>query len=148
MVRKKSIEDYLEVIYKLIEEKGCARIYDISSILKVKPPSASEMIAKLSKEGYIEHFRYQDISLTPKGEMVAKNVYKRHKMLAEFLRILGVKKEIAEEDACEIEHSLHLETVDRLAKFVDFVRNAPRSPKWLEHFNQYYRTGKYPECER
>ena len=147
-MRRKSVEDYLEVIYRLIDEKGYARIFDISASLNVKPPSVTEMVQKLAKEGYVKYTRYQTITLTNKGREVAKNVYRRHKTLTEFLKILGVEEEIAEKDACEIEHSLHPETVERLTKFVEFVKNAPRDPKWLEHFRIYYETGKYPKCEK
>ena len=73
-------------------------------------------------------------------------MYKRHKILTDFLVILGVDREVAEHDACEMEHTLHPETVDRLTRFVEFVKGAPKSPRWLEHFRHFYKTGKHPEC--
>lgn len=145
-MRQKHVEDYLEAIYKLILEKGQARISDISEALKIRPPSVTEMIQKLGKEGYIDYTPYKQIKLTRKGEEVARMVYRKHLTLKDFLKILGVEEGIAEEDACKIEHSLHPETVERLTKFVEFVQKAPKSPIWLEHFEYFYKTGKHPEC--
>lgn len=141
-MRKKSLEDYLEVIYKLKTEKGCARISDISSSLKVKKPSVTEMVQKLSKEGFVIYKPYQNVELTTKGERLAKAVLYRHNLLINFLKIIGIDEEIAEEDACKIEHSLHPETVKRLAKFVEFVQKAPKNLR-LKHHKYFYNTGKY-----
>ena len=143
-MRKKSVEDYLEVIYMLSSKKGYARIVEIASELKVKTPSATEMIQKLAKEGYIEYEPYQRIKLAKKGEELAKKVYRRHKILTDFLMILGVDREVAERDACEMEHSLHPETLRRLTKFVEFVRQAPQNTRWLESFKKYYESELKP----
>jgi len=143
----KSVEDYLEAIYNLIEKKGYARTIDIANHLKIRSPSVTEMLQKLDKEGFIIYEKYRGIKLTSKGEEIAKSVKKRHEILARFLEILGVEREIAEEDACSIEHSVHPETMERLSKFVEFVSSAPKDPKWLEHFEHYVRTGEHPECE-
>lgn len=137
-MRKKSIEDYLEVIYMLVLEKGYARIVEIASELKVKTPSATEMIQKLAREGYIEHEPYQRIKLAKKGEELAKMVYKRHKILTDFLVILGVDREVAEKDACEMEHALHPETLEKLTKFVKFVKSTPQNTQWLGYFKRFY----------
>ncbi|MHC1587573.1 MAG: transcriptional regulator MntR [Candidatus Syntropharchaeia archaeon] len=143
----KSVEDYLEAIYNLIEKKGYARTIDIANHLKIRSPSVTEMLQKLDKEGFIIYEKYRGIKLTSKGEEIAKSVKKRHEILARFLEILGVEREIAEENACSIEHSVHPETMERLSKFVEFVSSAPKDPKWLKHFEHYVRTGEHPECE-
>ena len=137
-MRKKSVEDYLEVIYTLASKKGYARIVEIASELKVKTPSATEMIQKLAKEGYIEYEPYQRIKLAKKGEELARKVYKRHKILADFLIILGIDEKVAERDACEMEHALHPETLRRFTKFVEFVRHIPQNADWLESFKKFY----------
>lgn len=141
----RSAEDCVEAIYKLIEEKGFARISDISDALSVRPPSVTEMVQRLKDQGYVIYERYRRVRLTPKGEKLAKSVAKRHDILREFLVMLGLSDEMAEEDACRIEHYLHPETMERLTKFVEFVRTAPRYPKWLEHFEHYYKTGRRSE---
>ncbi|RLG60397.1 transcriptional regulator MntR [Candidatus Geothermarchaeota archaeon] len=146
-MRKKQTEDYVEAIYQLIRKSGYARVSDISSMLRVQPPSVTEMLQKLAKENLVIYERYKKVKLTPKGEKLAKEVIKKHETLKEFLRILGVDEKIAEKDACKIEHHVHPETMRRLTKFVEFVKNAPKSPKWLEHFRYFYETGKYPPCK-
>jgi DtxR family Mn-dependent transcriptional regulator len=145
-MREKSLEDYLEAIYKLRTEKGNARISDISLSLRVKKPSVTEMVQKLSKEGFVVYKPYQNVELTSKGERLAKAVLYRHNLLRNFLKIIGIDEHIAEEDACKIEHSLHPETVKRLAKFVEFIQSEPKNLKLLEHYKYFYDTGKYPTC--
>ena len=142
----KTVEEYLEVIYELIQEKGYARTIDISSRLNIQPPSVTEMIQRLDENGFLIYERYRGLKLTPKGEELAKSVCKRHETLATFLKIIGVDERIAEEDACKIEHNINTITMDRLTKFVEFVQNAPHDPKWLEHFEYYIRTGKHIKC--
>ena len=55
-------------------------------------------------------------------------------------------QEIANEDACKIEHVLTTESLDRLTKFVEFIRMKEENPRWLDHFNYFFETGKYIEC--
>jgi len=68
-------------------------------------------------------------------------------VLRDFFIILGINEEVADEDACEIEHVVKQETMDRLTKFVEFVKSH-RDPMWLERFKEYYETGKLSECPR
>ena len=136
-------EDYLEVIYDLISKKGYARIVEIAERLNVRPPTVTEMIKKLSEKGLLVHEKYRGFTLTEEGERIAKAVQRRHETIANFLMILGVDKEIAEQDACKMEHDLHPMTLERFTKFVEFVQNAPQDPEWLEHFEHYVKTGEH-----
>jgi DtxR family Mn-dependent transcriptional regulator len=144
----KSVEDYLEAIYRLIKEKGYARPIDIAQKLQVKQPSATEMIQRLAKSELVSYEKYRGLSLTPKGKKIAKSIYQRHKTLTEFLKILGVKEKIAEQDACKIEHDVNPQTMKHMLKFVEFVQKSPKKPEWLEHFEYYIRTGERLECEK
>jgi Mn-dependent DtxR family transcriptional regulator len=139
-----SMEDYLEAIYWQIEEKGEARMSEISSFLGHKPPSVTEMLEKLSERGLIKHKKYGVILLTPRGRKIAKEVSSRHKILTSFLELLGINKKIAEVDACKIEHVVDPKTIDRLRKFVEFMGEAPISSRWLTHYNHFVKTGKHP----
>ncbi|MCG2825651.1 MAG: metal-dependent transcriptional regulator [Thermoplasmatales archaeon] len=140
-----SVEDYLEIIYNLEKKKGFARTSDISSFFGHKASSVTGMIQKLDEQSLVNYEKYGGVTLTGKGKKIAKKVSERHETLSSFLKILGVNKEIAEEDACMIEHSVHKETMERLRKFVSFVQNAPRDPKWLHHFEYFIKTGKHPK---
>jgi len=140
-------EDYLEAIYELSDKRGFTRVKEIAEKLGVKPATVSEMLERLAKEGYVVHKKRLYVALTEKGREVAKNVRERREILVRFLIMLGVPKEIAEEDACTIEHVLHPETVKQLKNFVRFVEECPLDPKWLKHFKEFCETGVH-HCDR
>ncbi len=140
-------EDYLEVIHELSMEKGFTRVKEIARKLGVKPATVSEMLEKLSREGYVIYRKRLFVALTKRGEEVAKSVKERREILVKFLTALGIPKEIAEKDACTIEHVLHPETVKQLKNFVRFIEESPANPKWLEHFREFCRKGVHP-CDR
>jgi len=118
MIMKRE-EEYLEAIYLIKLNKGTVRIKDLASALKVKPPSVTSYLMKLSNKGLVKYMKGRPIELTSKGEKVAKEVYHRHKVIKEFLcKILGLPEDIAEEDACYIEHGIHRETMEKMEKLV------------------------------
>jgi DtxR family Mn-dependent transcriptional regulator len=141
----KSEEGYVETIYSLIKEHGYARVADIAAALNVKPPSVTNMLQKLDEQKFVDYTRYRGVILTPKGTLLAKTLEKRHQALKKFLVLIGVSEENAEKDACEIEHKINRETVEKLAKFVEFVQSAPQTPLFLKHFKQFEKTGKRPK---
>lgn len=122
--RTDRMEDYLEVIYELVLQKGYATTVDISDYLNVSSPSVTRMMKKLHETGFIRYEKYRGMSLTEKGIEVAKAIHKRHGTLAEFFKMIGVQDDIANEDAEGIEHHLHSET---LMKLEDFVKRMKRN---------------------
>lgn len=141
------IEEYIEAIYEIVKKKGYAKVTDIASLLNVGLSAVTEMFQKLSDKGYINYEKYSGVTLTKKGEKMAVNLSEKHKVLREFLIIIGLDEKIADEDACEIEHVVKSETMDILTKFVDFI-NSHEDPLWLERFKTYYKTGELEECPR
>ena len=141
-----SMEDYLESISMLAQEGKAVRVTQLSKALGVKKPSVTSALKKLSKEELVEHERYGYVKLTDAGQKIAEDVFHRHETLRHFLgEILGVDPEIASEDACKMEHTVSPSTLERLAKFVDFVLNRPRGkPEWLKGFNYYFEHGDLP----
>ena len=145
-------KDYLEAILKITEEKKCAKIRDITSILGVTPASATEMIKRLNDKGLVEHEKYGGVRLTPEGEEVVMLLKERRDTLRSFLKILDVPEEIADVDASIIEQELyseiilHSETMNQIKNLVNFVRSAPCHPEWLEHFRRLCETGEHA-CE-
>jgi hypothetical protein len=63
-----SMEDYIEQIYILIEEKGYARVSDIAEALSVHPSSVTKMVQKLDKDEYLVYEKYRGLVLTPREE--------------------------------------------------------------------------------
>jgi len=146
LVRKRE-EEYLEMIYLLSKKKGFVRVKDLASKLGVKPPSVVEYLSKLSKKGYISYEKGEYILLNEKGKKIAEEVYRKHEAIKEFLvLLLNIPEEIAEEDACYIEHGIHPETMNRIEKFIEFVKSCPKKvPIWIKHLRKYYVSGEYPE---
>ena len=110
----KSAEDYLEMILRLIEEKGYARSVDIATGLSVSKPSVSVAMKQLREGGYITMDKDNYISLTESGMEIAQRIYDRHKALTEILIRIGVNPETAQEDACKVEHDISAETFDAI----------------------------------
>lgn len=121
-VRTTRMEDYLEVIYELIQHKGYATTVDISNYLNVSSPSVTKMLQRLNESGHVNYEKYRGITLTDSGVAIAKNIHDRHSVLAEFLMMIGVDKDTANRDAEGIEHHLHPETLKKLAEFVKLVK--------------------------
>ena len=120
--RTDRMEDYLEVIYELVQEKGYATTVDISSYLNVSSPSVTKMMQKLDETGYLKYEKYRGIKLTNEGTRIARNIRNRHGLLAEFFMIIGVEEETANNDAEGIEHHLHPETMKKLEEFINELK--------------------------
>jgi len=135
-----SEEGYVETIYSLIREHGYARVADIAAALAVKPPSVTNMLQKLDQQKFVAYRRYRGVVLTLKGRLLAEALERRHRALKEFLLMIGVSEEQAERDACVVEHKMNRETVDKIAKFVEFARSGHQVPPYFDYFNHYERT--------
>ena len=145
-MRKKTIEDYVELIYILQDKTGKVHTNDIASALDISPASVTEIFQKLSNEEYINYEKYSGVSLTSKGKKIAIETKRKHDTLKKFLMILGITEKTADKDACKIEHIVTSETMNRLTKFVEFVQKFKEGPRWLDNFEHFYETGKYFEC--
>lgn len=120
--RTTRMEDYLEVIYELIEQKGYATTVDISKYLNVSSPSVTKMVQRLDECGHLNYEKYRGISLTQQGVLVAKSIRERHGLLADFFKMIGVDEDSANKDAEGIEHYLHPETLKKLEEFIKIVK--------------------------
>lgn len=123
--RTDRMEDYLEVIYELVEQKGYATTVDISSYLNVSSPSVTKMVQRLDETGYLKYEKYRGIRLTDEGVRIAQNIRNRHGLLSEFFKIIGVDEESANNDAEGIEHHLHPETIKKLEEFIKVLKKNP-----------------------
>ncbi len=120
-----NMEDYLEAILTLQEEQKVARVRDIARQLKVKMPSVTGAVRNLAEKGLVNYERYSFVTLTEKGRKIAEEITSRHQILYDFLtRVLLVDMEIAELDACRIEHAVSPQTMTKLKIFLaDYVPN-------------------------
>ncbi|MEH7113448.1 transcriptional regulator MntR [Neobacillus niacini] len=117
-----SMEDYIEQIYMLIEEKGYARVSDIAEALSVHPSSVTKMVQKLDKDEYLVYEKYRGFSLTTKGNKIGKRLVFRHDLLEQFLKIIGVRDENIYNDVEGIEHHLSWDSIERIVDLVQFFQ--------------------------
>jgi DtxR family manganese transport transcriptional regulator len=128
------LEDYLEAIYNLDQEKGYVSTADISEKLGVKPPTVSSMVANLANKGYLEHERYRGMRLTPPGERIARSVIKRHQVISGLISMLGVDDQTAYVDTEGIEHHVHPSTLLRFERLAEYLRENPQVLKAIRKF--------------
>lgn len=141
-----SEEDYLETLYTIQLKNRVARVKDVAQALDVKMPSVVAAIRSLSEKGLVEQEKYGHIELTKKGEKIGKDVYKRHKLLYAFLNeVLGIDSQIAEKDACQMEHYLSPQTRERILRIVEYTRACRYDEvHFLRRFMHYVNTGEKP----
>ncbi|MFD2371918.1 transcriptional regulator MntR [Brevibacillus sp. GCM10020057] len=120
-----SMEDYLERIYSLIEEKGYARVSDIAEALEVHPSSVTKMVQKLDKDKYLVYEKYRGLVLTTKGKKIGKRLVDRHSLLEEFMRVIGVDENHIYQDVEGIEHHLSWESITCLEYLVQYFQADP-----------------------
>ncbi len=116
------MEDYLEIIYELVQRKGYATLADVAEYLNVRPPSVTTMMRRLDQSGLLNYEKYRGIRLTEKGMDIAKVIHNRHSVLSEFLKVIGVSEKIANEDAESMEHHLHPQTMHRLIELMRVLK--------------------------
>lgn len=146
-----SLEDYLEAIFHIIEEKQAVRAKDIARRLKVSNPSVTGALRSLAEKELITYAPYDVISLTPRGKTVAMDVVRRHEVLSDFfVKVFAVEESAADEAACRMEHSIPKEILERFIRFAEFVEVYPRGgAKWIGGFDSYCSLGETQEdCER
>ena len=145
-----SMEDYLEAIAMLHGEGRAVRVNQISQRLKVRMPSVTSALKKLSGQGLVTHERYGYVELTPEGDGIAADVIRRHKALSRFFtQALGIDRKTAEEDACKIEHVISPLGLERITRFIDFIEACPLGePNFPKRYKYYLEHGELPEeCE-
>lgn len=142
-----SMEDYLEAIEMLRSKGSAVRVKEISALLGVKMPSVTAAMKRLSEDGMVIHERYGQIKLTLAGKKAARDVFRRHEVLRQFLiGILDMDPKMAAEDACRIEHAISSIALERLAKFLSFVESCPPDKiPWLGDYRFYLEHGKRPK---
>lgn len=115
-----SLEDYLEAILHLKEENEIIRVTDLAQRLQVAKSSVNQAITKLVEKQLLIHDRYGPLELTALGIKEATRIKERHRLLQCFFNeILGVDPQIANRDACSIEHYISPATMEKLVDFLD-----------------------------
>jgi Mn-dependent DtxR family transcriptional regulator len=118
-IQTERMEDYLEIIYELVQLKGYAICVDISGCIYFKSNKND------AKTSYYRIFKIRKISGNTTyrtSTNIAMSVRKRHELFIDFFRMIGVNKDMAIADAEGIEHHLHFETLEKLEEFLNTNR--------------------------
>ncbi len=119
-----SQEDYLEIIWQLIQEKGYARAADIAQRLGISRASVSRMVQKLHASGQVTYERYRGLNLTVQGSRRGRRLFERHQALAIFLEVIGFDDPAHIRTTVEgIEHFFGPDELCRIQRFLDFMDN-------------------------
>ncbi|MDD1729143.1 MAG: ATP-binding protein [Methanospirillum sp.] len=115
------MEDYLEAIFVLSKTRGYARTSEIAKFLNVTPSSVVEMVGKIARLKLVVWKRYEGAYLTPEGRIHGETVHIRHETLRRFFELIGVSHDIADTEACIIEHELSPVTTNAIGNLVRFL---------------------------
>lgn len=118
-----SEEDYLEQILILSNHLSVVRSVDIANAMGFKKSSISVAMKKLREKDYITVSEGGYISLTPEGRKIAEQTYERHRLITKWLVFLGVPSDIAEQDACRMEHVISQESFEALKQHIHKEHN-------------------------
>ena len=119
---QESGEMYLETILSLSRQQNRVRSIDVAEALCVTKPSVSRAVGLLKQGGYLTADRDGFLFLTDNGREVAERTLERHHVLTEFFLSLGVSQEVADSDACKIEHDISDESFEAIKRRVETVK--------------------------
>ena len=117
-----SMEDYLEMMCRILQKNEVVRIRELAENLHVKPSSASKMVNNLKEAGYIEFKKYGYIAITQKGLETGNYLLHRHRVLHDFLCLLNHTKDELEQVE-KIEHFINKITIDNLERLTEWMRS-------------------------
>ena len=114
MHSNESAENYLETILMLSKKLPVVRSVDRANELGYKKSSVSIAMKNLREKSHIVVSDAGFITLTKSGQEIAEMIYERHEVLTACLVRIGVSEQVAQEDACRIEHIISAETFDAI----------------------------------
>ncbi len=119
------MEDYLERILGLINTKGYARVVDIAQALEISQASVTNMVQRMDAEGLLKYEKYRGLVLTTAGETLARNITRRHELLTDFLKLLGLDDEVIYHDVEGMEHHISPSTVRAIEALTAQLQRQP-----------------------
>lgn len=120
------MEDYLKTIFNLLRKKGKANTNDLAKIMKVSPPTVTQMVKRLVDLQLVEHEPYRGAVLTPAGERIALEVIRHHRLIEQYLHeALGLPWDKVHDEAEKWEHVISEEVEKRMAEFLNHPTRDP-----------------------
>jgi DtxR family Mn-dependent transcriptional regulator len=142
------MQDCLEAILRLEQQKGAARVRDLASHLGLHKSTVTATLKHLAREGLVRYSPYELVALEPAGRAVAVRVSGGHEVFSLFLSgILLLEPAAADSDACRLEHAATPETIERLRLFARFLSERPGATRPLTRaFSAYLRKQEGASC--
>lgn len=116
---RESEEMYLETILVLSKRNANIHAIDVANDLGYAKSSVSRAVNLLSSKGYINIDKTGLITFTETGFNKASDIYERHRVITELLILIGADRQLAEDNACRIEHVISPELFEILKKYND-----------------------------
>ena len=138
-----TLEDYLRAIYCIEREQKVARPKDIAQAQNVASSTVTAALHGLAGKGVVNYEPYQLITLTDKGREKAEQLATRHRIVRNFLQdVLSLEATQAETTACEMEHAVDRQALNRFVCFLAFIqRHPPARVGWLDAFRRFIQEG-------
>ncbi len=138
-----STQEYLEALFSLTQNNQSAGTSEISKRLKISPASVTEMLKKLSDDGYVNYSPYKGVTLTSKGYEIAEKMARKHRLLERFLHdTLHLGNDKVHNEACAMEHALSDETERALCQNLKAPDKCPDDEKLIPPCNL-----RFKDCE-
>ncbi len=141
------MEQYIEAIAQLLNHGKVCSVSEIAAEANVSRPAASRAVRDLAERALVEHKAYGYVDLTPEGYALASKLDARHEALQTFFTsVLAFDEEVADAEACRLEHLLDDQTIDRLAALTAFIEARPEiSEAWGEHLAEILKGAPDPD---
>jgi DtxR family Mn-dependent transcriptional regulator len=121
-----SQEDYLTSIYRNLDDSGEIKPNILASKMEISSAAVTDMLRKLSRDGFVDYKKYKSIKLTGEGELYAKNMLRRHRIWEVFLyQTLGMPWDKVHDEAEKLEHSSSNELINLLEEFLEYPEVDP-----------------------
>ncbi|HWQ66158.1 MAG TPA: metal-dependent transcriptional regulator [Methanospirillum sp.] len=148
--RSKRHEDLLEAIYEVSQGKGYAKSRDIAAALCITPATVTDGFKRLSDAGLVNYEPYGGVTLTEAGSSIARRTQDSHHIIRRLLELSGVDPEIADTDACVMEHGLSPDSSTQLSRLVTFIETCLEDETSNQRFWQIIgsSTKKQPEIPK
>jgi DtxR family transcriptional regulator, Mn-dependent transcriptional regulator len=114
-------EDLLEVIFEFVQEKGYAKSRDIAAALHITPATVTDGFKRLSDAGLVNYEPYGGVTLTDAGYRIARRTKDSHQTIRRLLELAGVEIDIADREACIMEHGLSPDSCNKLNRVTLFI---------------------------
>lgn len=132
-----ALESYLEAIADLQKEFGAATPSVLAEKMGCKRSSVTNALQRLAENGLINYQSYRPVTLSAKGLEVIDSLDRYHKILANFLQnVLALDEEFAQTEACQLEHQISPQTIERIAQYTEFLEDPEAFKKYLKQQNK------------